>query len=381
MNLIDEALGHLSAGVIEKASALVGESPAGTRRALQTAVPSLVAALASHAAEDGGAARILQAVEQTGLVGPESAVAERLSGAGGDDLVGLGKDLIGRVLGDRLGPATVAASSAAGVSPISMGRLTGLAAPLVFGVLGSAIHARGLDAAGLAGLLGAQKGPALAALPAAVTAALPREARVALPEEAPRLAPAPRSGRIVRPVSRERSLWPLLLLIIPVALVAGLLFRRPARDLGRAPARLGAGLPSATVTPEITIGSDVESFLASPTGDASRRFTLEDLAFDTATAELTPQALTAIDGVAASLRAHPEAVVLVEGHTDSRGDPAENVQLSRRRANAVRQALVNRGVAEDRITTAAFGQDRPIAPNDTPEGRARNRRTELVVTR
>jgi outer membrane protein OmpA-like peptidoglycan-associated protein len=166
-----------------------------------------------------------------------------------------------------------------------------------------------------------------------------------------------------------------------VALVAGLLFRRPAGDSGRAPARLGAGLPSATVTPEITIGSEVESFLASPTGDASRRFTLEDLAFDTATAELTPQALTAIDGVAAALRAHPEAVVLVEGHTDSRGDAAENVQLSRRRANAVRQALVDRGVTEDRITTAAFGQDRPIAPNDTPEGRARNRRTELVVTR
>jgi outer membrane protein OmpA-like peptidoglycan-associated protein len=264
-----------------------------------------------------------------------------------------------------------------------MGRLMGLSAPLVFGVLGSAIHGRGLDAAGLAGLLSAQKATALAGLPAAVTAALPREARLraaGLPEESARPAP-PRPPRIARPPTRQNRFWPLLFLIIPVALIVGLFSRHPTGDRGRAPSRLGAGLPTATVTPEITIGSDVESFLSSPTGDASRRFTMGDFAFDTATHELTPQALAAIDGVAAALRAHPEAVVLVEGHTDSRGDAAENVQLSRRRAGAVKQALVNRGVSEDRITTAGFGQDHPIAPNDTPEGRARNRRTELVVTR
>jgi outer membrane protein OmpA-like peptidoglycan-associated protein len=125
----------------------------------------------------------------------------------------------------------------------------------------------------------------------------------------------------------------------------------------------------------------VSAFLASPDGDASRRFTLQDLAFDTASHQLTPQALATLDGVAAALRAHPEAVVLVEGHTDAQGDPAENLALSMRRASRVKQALVERGVSEDRISTAGIGQNRPIASNDTLEGRARNRRTELVVTR
>lgn len=67
------------------------------------------------------------------------------------------------------------------------------------------------------------------------------------------------------------------------------------------------------------------------------------------------------------------------GHTDNTGDATSNVTLSQNRANAVRDMLVNGEVSADRMTTAGYGQDRPIAFNDTEEGKARNRRTELVV--
>jgi outer membrane protein OmpA-like peptidoglycan-associated protein len=79
--------------------------------------------------------------------------------------------------------------------------------------------------------------------------------------------------------------------------------------------------------------------------------------------------------------AHAVTVAL-EGHTDNTGDLAQNRQLSVDRANAVRNRLVQAGIAADRISTAGYGQAKPIASNERPEGKHRTRRTELgVLTR
>jgi outer membrane protein OmpA-like peptidoglycan-associated protein len=384
MNLSESALGYLSSGVIEKASALVGESPAGTRRALDTAVPAIVAGLAAEASQSGGPGKILRVVEDAGLSGPESAVSERLSAASGEELVGLGKDLIGRVFGDRLGVVIEAAAHATGVAPASMTQLAGLTAPLVFGVLGSTVHARHLDGAGLAGLLGAQRAPALHALPAQVAAALTRSEGAMATEVAASRAQVRREIRRARPAPSPSRFWPLLL-VIPLALLAALYFRRPATESWGSRARMGAGLPAPSALPGAAVGTAVAAemaeFLAQPSAEASKRFVFEDLNFETATANLMPQALDALDGVASVLKAHPNAVVLVEGHTDATGSAEDNLRLSMSRADAVKNALIARGVSPDRIATAGIGQDRPVASNETPEGRARNRRTELVVTR
>jgi outer membrane protein OmpA-like peptidoglycan-associated protein len=71
--------------------------------------------------------------------------------------------------------------------------------------------------------------------------------------------------------------------------------------------------------------------------------------------------------------------VIVEGHTDNAGTHAYNIQLSEARATTVAGALEGRGLPESRITTKAFAYDRPVASNDTPEGQAKNRRTEIVI--
>jgi outer membrane protein OmpA-like peptidoglycan-associated protein len=73
---------------------------------------------------------------------------------------------------------------------------------------------------------------------------------------------------------------------------------------------------------------------------------------------------------------HP---IVVEGHTDSQGSDASNQELSRGRAQAVRDFLVSRGVPADRIRADALGSSRPVGDNKTPEGRASNRRVEIVV--
>jgi OOP family OmpA-OmpF porin len=73
--------------------------------------------------------------------------------------------------------------------------------------------------------------------------------------------------------------------------------------------------------------------------------------------------------------------VSLEGHTDSTGDAVANKKLSLDRAEAVKAMLAQAGVAADRISVAGYGQERPVASNDTDDGRAANRRTELVVMR
>ena len=79
------------------------------------------------------------------------------------------------------------------------------------------------------------------------------------------------------------------------------------------------------------------------------------------------------------MREQPTLVVVVEGHTDSIGSDAYNMKLSQRRANAVRDYMVKNGVSGSRIKTEAYGKTRPIASNKTAEGRAQNRRVDIVT--
>lgn len=102
--------------------------------------------------------------------------------------------------------------------------------------------------------------------------------------------------------------------------------------------------------------------------------------FPSGKSTLLPQARLTLDDVAnALLEGDPDANFVIEGHTDSQGSNARNQQLSIERANAVRDYLVSREIAADRITTVGHGEERPIADNRTAEGRANNRRVEIVI--
>lgn len=108
--------------------------------------------------------------------------------------------------------------------------------------------------------------------------------------------------------------------------------------------------------------------------------TLGDVLFDTSRAELNPGAFSTIDRLATFMRENPERSLLVEGYTDSVGSDAYNLSLSQRRAEAVRAALLGRGIDGARITTSGMGKASPVASNDTASGRQRNRRVEIVIS-
>lgn len=104
---------------------------------------------------------------------------------------------------------------------------------------------------------------------------------------------------------------------------------------------------------------------------------LRGVNFHTNSDKLTDASVEILDRVVNTLKAHPEVKLEVSGHTDSRGDDAYNKDLSERRAISVRRYLVDHGVLSDNLTAKGYGEERPIASNDTSEGMAQNRRVEL----
>ena len=95
-------------------------------------------------------------------------------------------------------------------------------------------------------------------------------------------------------------------------------------------------------------------------------------------AVIQPDSNALLDDIATALKHFPKWRLRITGHTDSTGDAAYNEELSMNRADAIKQALVERGIDASRLETLGSGEKQPVASNDTPEGQAFNRRVELV---
>lgn len=106
---------------------------------------------------------------------------------------------------------------------------------------------------------------------------------------------------------------------------------------------------------------------------------LEPVQFETGTAELKQESFALLDEVVGVMLDAPDIRIAVHGHTDSRGGLALNRDLSQRRAQAVVKYLTDKGIAFERLEARGFGPDKPISTNDTPEGRALNRRVEFKI--
>jgi len=107
--------------------------------------------------------------------------------------------------------------------------------------------------------------------------------------------------------------------------------------------------------------------------------TLGDVLFASGQAQLVEGGRSSLEEVVDLLQTEPDKKIRVEGHTDSRGDAEANLLLSQQRAEAVLEALVSMGVASDRITALGMGEDFPIASNEDEDGRARNRRVDVIL--
>ncbi|WP_026295685.1 OmpA family protein [Aromatoleum toluclasticum] len=114
-------------------------------------------------------------------------------------------------------------------------------------------------------------------------------------------------------------------------------------------------------------------------GDTIRLQAPENITFDTGRADVKPQFQPVLTRVSQSIQQYPDTVVQIEGHTDSTGSASFNQTLSENRAEAVRSYMGQRGVDANRLVAVGYGASRPVADNSTPQGRAQNRRVEVLI--
>jgi outer membrane protein OmpA-like peptidoglycan-associated protein len=106
---------------------------------------------------------------------------------------------------------------------------------------------------------------------------------------------------------------------------------------------------------------------------------LRGVQFETAKADIKPVSFPILDRIVTIMKENPKFDLDIIGHTDNAGNPQSNLDLSDRRAHAVRTYLMNKGIESYRLTSLGKGQENPIATNSTPEGKALNRRVEFIV--
>ena len=386
--------------VVRKVSNLVTETQPATEAALGRAAPAVLAAMFNNASTPAGAERMRSLISDGGW-GSDllNNLGGRLGGGGGtSSLLTAGAQLVASLFGGKTDGLTDQLASAAGVQRGSASTILSLAAPIVMSVLSKQMASRGLGASGLSALLAGERGSLLGALPAGMSGLLGLKdepvAREALTREPLRRETIGRDP-IVRESGAGSALsqwWPAL--VAGLAALAILFFVARARETNIASNRVDAPSAAPRQLASVTLpdgarlsvgqgGSvhQLSTYLADPSAtDLPKRFVFDDLHFETASTRLTPEGQRTVASLLAVLKAYPTVRVALEGHTDASGDAATNKMLSQQRAEAVKQMLVGGGVTSNRIEATGYGQERPIADNNTDSGRAHNRRLELVVT-
>jgi outer membrane protein OmpA-like peptidoglycan-associated protein len=298
--------------------------------------------------------------------------------------------MLGSVFGDRQAAAVDHIAASSGVSKGSASKILGLTAPLMAAMVGREAKTRGLGGAGVASMLVGQKSSVDSALAGGRLNDLFGE-RAGWSKEATDFRTTTGS---VRPTGIPAGRRPgLSLVLLGAAALAALLFlfrgRRPetpAVPEGPKVGRVETPKMEAPKAPQVFGGGPVDPadqlkrFFADPNAHVPERVVLDGVFFSPSSMSLSPTAQQSLTPIATALKQDPNAKVRIEAFTDASGDATNDQRLSTQRAYSVRDVLVQEGIDPSRISVAGFGSERPIAPADTPEGRAKNSRVELVVT-
>jgi outer membrane protein OmpA-like peptidoglycan-associated protein len=382
VNLVELAKGYLTPSIIQKAGSFVGESESATQKAMDAIVPTLIAALANQASTSGGAEKLSRILDTGKYDG--SALNNLASLFGGGETtqkaIAEGKNILSSIFGGKTEGVVDQIARFAGLRTGSAASLLALAVPLILNLLGRQRATIGQSPAALASLLGEQKSFLAGLLPTGIASFLGWSGyeRARQPEPA-----------YVEP-KRETPSWlmPLLILSGIVLVALAWLLSRPTPT----PEITVAARPAAKMTdlqlpggvkisvPEGSFNYSLHQWLAG-TSDTTvpKRFVFDNLNFETGSTKLTPESTPTVESLVVILKAYPNVAVRLEGHTDSTGDADANKKLSLDRAIVVKEIMIKGGIPDGRIGTDGYGQEKPIAPNETEDGRAKNRRTELVV--
>ena len=424
-----DSLTSVATPAVSRIAQRLGESDASVARGLLASVASVLGGILTKGADISGIHRIFDLItSRDNSVSLVDDVSNLLGGMSTTPTAsGIGGSLLTTLFGNRVGSVGELVARTAGFkNPTSGAAILSLASPLVLGYFGKRVRDGSLGLGNLTSTLASERDSILAAAPAGITSLVDMSPSGARPSYIDPQRPTPErervayAGAVAQPARSNRWLWPLLALaalllvwfttmrgrratVTPVdsavatgsvaldttaartgaaASAATAAASDPARDLGAFGRKLLPGGAELNV-PERGIESKLIAFITDssrPVNDTTW-FNFDRLNFATGSATILPESEEQLNNIAAVLKAYPNVHVKVGGYTDNSGDPAANRKLSQQRADAVRQALVGKGISARRTVAEGYGSDHPVGDNSTEEGRAQNRRIALRVTK
>jgi OOP family OmpA-OmpF porin len=386
--IIDSLRELVTPAILSALSRQTGESEPGISRGLSAAIPAIASTIAGRADDRGFVRNLFDLATKTAAAPPLEAVSALTTSPTGIDTTSPIGGWLSGLFGHNLTAVSDSMARYAGISGASATWLLSIAAPLVLGYIGRLVRSDNLSVAGLADVLRAQRARLASSMPAGF--------------KMPEVFSSPyEKARTAGDIASKGMSVPLMALLAALG-IGGLIWwarqtpvemdriafvevEPPTRAVGTTGTLAGTfvrTLPgNATITiPAVGSAEDRLSLYLASASPGETTITLDRIEFDSDSAVLTADSSVQIDNIATILRAYPQAHVAVTGYTDSVGDDAANVVLSRARANTVAAKLTANGVQPERVHAEGYGSQKPLADNATEAGRAQNRRVELGVT-
>jgi outer membrane protein OmpA-like peptidoglycan-associated protein len=390
--LLEQARDAANPDVVRTVSGLIGATPSTTGAGFATAIPTLLAGVVATASTPAGAHWVRSIISEGGYGdGTLDKLLGMLTGGRATErLMTSGRQLLANLFGSKQQDVMDAIAESAKLSGSAARNLMCVAAPMVMGVLGREVATHGLDWSGLMNYLAGQRVSIASATPPTVAGVLGLQA----PPVSSAASAVERHYRdglaVATPGRGQLGAWLFTALAALSGFAIVFVMHPPwTGDVGKpAPSALPRQF-QALMLPngerlDVRVGSflaKLNAYLASATDTGvPRRFVFDEVTFEPGSADLTPGSRPSVDALGRTMKAYPAVRVNLEGFTDSSGDAVTNKELSLDRAQAIKDRLVERGVTAERIQAVGLGSERPVAANDTEEGRAQNRRTEVVVT-
>ena len=419
VNLLELSKDTISPEIISKISVYTGESPDKIQSAVNTTLPAIVGSLANKVIKDKGASEVMKLIRDGGFDGNmiKNAVNSFSTQEKFNGVLNNASHTVNSIFGSKIRALTNLISKDSGISTSSASSLLGILSAVVMSFVGKQLLADNLNAKSLAEFLYGQRSYITGLIPVGIAGILGLNnlnKTSILPDQF-----SPNTEDIN--FSGQGKFKPWLLIAICAALLF-ILWRSCGIDKPPAPKKSEKDktdsvkypnpvytVPPVTGDPLMdsltgTIGkfitkvlpdgtsiiiaeNGVEAMLIdfiedeNKTADKETWYSFDRILFETNSSTLRPSSEYGVKNIVSIMKAYPNVEIKIGGYTDNTGDPKTNLKLSQERADAVMNALIKNGVEKEKIRAEGYGDKFPVASNDTPEGRNRNRRVDVRISK
>lgn len=369
-NLLGLTQNFLAPDMVNRFSSAIGESTEKTQKGLKSIIPALLLGIVKKGQTKDGAESLVN------LVNKDAVEGEGLPNYSDTDYLNKGTDAIQGIFGNDLGQVLNKLGDSTGINTAGVSKVLGMAAPMVMGSIGTKMKKEGMSASGLMGFLSQQKGAITNLVPEGLVGRI-SGAGAGISQGLKSATSGVKESAKFGGKNKNEISW-VSLGVIALAIIAAFWWFTGRKNVGMitSPTEELVTSPVKSIAPGI---GEIDTFVKSGGTAGSGTFRFENLNFDTGSAVLMAGAEGELDEIARVLRENPAVSIKVQGFTDNTGPEDANIDISARRAMAVKEQLVVRGVEAFRIQTMGMGSSNPTADNSTEEGRALNRRIEVEV--